>query len=246
MVAWYHCSNETTADDRELCASWDAASHSAGEPSLLGAPVPAPWKRQTVQRLAAGAWLCVGSACACLYLYLDGLLTAQAISIENVDLSRERRDRLVRNGDRAAVPLRSSEGLRTLISTFRPSRHVRQKRPEAFGDRRMRDDRIAELRIGEVRQHCRLHCKHDLIGLRPDHRKADNAVVIAGYNNLHEALRFLRRLCPQHITHRKLRDAHNAALPLRVPLTQPDTGKWRVREHAIGYQSVARAAVPAT
>src|SRR5262245_42456719 len=117
MAAWCHCSPR-----RRLmignCAPHGTQLRIQPVSPLLGAPVRAPWKRQTVQRLAAGAWLCVGSACACLYLYLDGLLTAQAMSIENVDLGRECRGQLVRNGDRAAVPLRSSEGLRTLISAF--------------------------------------------------------------------------------------------------------------------------------
>jgi hypothetical protein len=41
----------------------------------------------------------------------------------------------------------------------------------------MRDDRIAELGLGEVREHSRLHRDHNLIGLGPDHRKAENAVA---------------------------------------------------------------------
>src|SRR5262245_9252719 len=47
---------------------------------------------------------------------------------------------------------------------FGAIRH-RQKRPEPFGDRRVRDNRIAEFLIGELRQHCHLHRGNDLIGL---------------------------------------------------------------------------------
>src|SRR5262245_25548463 len=109
----------------------------------------------------------------------------------------------------------------------------------------MGDDCITEPRIGEARQHGRLHRDHDLIGMGPDHRKAENAIVISGYDNLHEALRLLRRLCPQYTAHWKRRHAHDDVLPLRITLAQPDAGKRRVRKHAVGHQSVARAAVPA-
>jgi hypothetical protein len=41
----------------------------------------------------------------------------------------------------------------------------------------MREDRVAQPRIGQVGEHGGLHDGHDFAGLGADHRKAEDAVV---------------------------------------------------------------------
>jgi hypothetical protein len=103
---------------------------------------------------------------------------------------------------------------------------------------------VSEPPIWQVCQHRRLHRSHDLAGLGANHREAENAVVAPTDKSLHEALCFVRRLCPQHSAHRQLRDAHGDALVLRFAFAQSHVGEWRVREQAVWNLPIARAALP--
>src|SRR5262245_10442759 len=110
----------------------------------------------------------------------------------------------------------AESGLCNLLSG--PGRYIRQERAEPLCDRQMRDDGVAELRIGQICQHRCLNGSHDLASLGTDHGEAENAIVIGSDDNLHEALRFLRCLRPQYAAHRQLRHAHDGALALRLAL----------------------------
>src|SRR5262249_30054546 len=73
--------------------------------------------------------------------------------------------------------------------------------------------------------------------------EAENAIVTAGDEYLHEALGFARRLCPEHTAYRQLRHADIETLALRLGLAQSHVGKRGVGEHAIRDESIARAAL---
>lgn len=61
-------------------------------------------------------------------------------------------------------------------------------------------------RVGQARQHRRLHHDDDLAGLGASHRESENAVVTPADKRLHKALSFAGRLRPQHSAHRQPRD----------------------------------------
>jgi len=48
----------------------------------------------------------------------------------------------------------------------------------------------------------------------------------------------------QHSARRQPRDARGDPLALRFAFAQPHAGKWRVGEHAVRNQPIARAALP--
>src|SRR5262249_34275023 len=68
--------------------------------------------------------------------------------------------------------------------------------------------------------------------------------VTAIDNGLHEALCFAGRLRPQHLARPQPRDAGEDTLTFRVTFAQSHVGEWRIGEHAIWNQPIARAAVP--
>ena len=107
----------------------------------------------------------------------------------------------------------------------------------------MRQNGIAKLLIRKFSQDRGLHRSHDLSRLSADHREAENAIIILSDNCLHEALRFVRRLRAQDRAHRQLRNTHRDAVALRLAFAQSHVGKLRVREHAVGHEPIARAAV---
>src|SRR5262245_42310958 len=123
-------------------------------------------------------------------------------------------------------------------------RHVREERAESLRHRRVRENGVAETRIWQVRQHCRLHRGHDLTGLGADHREADDAVVTRPDKSLHEALCFVCCLRPQYSARRKPRYARRDALALRFAFAQAHASEWRLREHAVWNQPIARGALP--
>jgi len=106
-------------------------------------------------------------------------------------------------------------------------------------------DGVAQPRMGQVGEHRRLHHRHDLAGLWPDHGEAENAIVGLVHQDLHEALHLHDRLRPQHAAHRQLGDARLNVLALSVALTQAHMGKRRLSEHAVGDQPVVRAPLSA-
>src|SRR5215510_1113459 len=124
-------------------------------------------------------------------------------------------------------------------------RHIREERVKSLHHRRVRENGVAKPRIWQICQHRRLHRGDDLAGLGANHREAENAVVIPTHKSLHEALSFSGCLRPQHNVRRQFRDAHGDALALRFAFSQSHVRKWRVREHAVWNQPVARAALPA-
>src|SRR5262249_27281716 len=107
----------------------------------------------------------------------------------------------------------------------------------------MRENGVAQRLIWQLCQHRGLHAGHDFPRLGPDHREAENAVVICTDERLHEALGFFRRLSSQYSAHRQLRDPHCDAVALRIPFAHSHMRERRVGEHAIGYEPIARAAV---
>ena len=119
----------------------------------------------------------------------------------------------------------------------------REERAQSLRDRQMCDYGVAEHRVRQVCQHRRLHRGHHLARFGTNHRETADAVVTAD-KNLHETECFIGRLRPQHGAHRQPGDARSDTLPLRFALAQPDMGKGRVGEHAIGDQPIARGAVP--
>jgi hypothetical protein len=62
--------------------------------------------------------------------------------------------------------------------------------------RRVNENGVSEPPIRQVCEHCRLHRGQDPASLGANHREAGNAVVAPTDKNLHEALCFVRRLCP--------------------------------------------------
>jgi hypothetical protein len=60
----------------------------------------------------------------------------------------------------------------------------------------VRKNGVAKARVGQARQHRRLHHGDDLAGLGANHREAVNAVIVT-HQRLHETLSF-GRLRPQH------------------------------------------------
>ena len=80
----------------------------------------------------------------------------------------------------------------------------------------MREDSISQPRIGQARQHRRLHSGHDLASLGADHREAEDAVFAAADQDLQEALRFARRFRPQDIARSQSCDAGGDAPALRA------------------------------
>jgi hypothetical protein len=75
-------------------------------------------------------------------------------------------------------------------------RYIREEVAEPFSHRRMGKDCVAQLRIGQVCHHRRLHDGHNFAGLGTDHRKAEDAVVTCADNGLHEALCLVCRRRP--------------------------------------------------
>lgn len=61
----------------------------------------------------------------------------------------------------------------------------------------VRKNGIAQPRVGQARQHRRLHHGDDLAGLEANHREAVNAVIVT-HQRLHETFSFVGRLRPQH------------------------------------------------
>ncbi len=82
----------------------------------------------------------------------------------------------------------------------------------------MRNDRIAQHRIGQLREHRCLHGRHDLARLGTEHREAENAVIARTDKNLHETLFLVGRLGAQYGTHRKLRNTRSDAFMVRLAL----------------------------
>jgi hypothetical protein len=79
--------------------------------------------------------------------------------------------------------------IRSLSPTLHgATRNTRERRTQAFGYGRVRDNRIAQAGIGEPRQHRRLHHGHDLAGLGTYHREADDAIVVHVDEGFHETL----------------------------------------------------------
>ena len=58
-----------------------------------------------------------------------------------------------------------------------PTLDIREERDEALRHCRVRDDRVAQARVGHARQHRGLDHGHDLAGLGADHGEAENAVA---------------------------------------------------------------------
>src|SRR5260221_9141104 len=127
--------------------------------------------------------------------------------------------------------------------SWRPRRHIREERAESLHHRRMRENSVAEPRIWQVGYHCRLHRCQNLTGLGTDHDEAENAVITLTHKSLHEALSFVGCLRPQHSAHRQPRDPWGDALALRFDFAHSHAGEWRVREHAVWNQPIARAAL---
>ena len=98
----------------------------------------------------------------------------------------------------------------------------------------MRENRVAEPRIGQISKHGRLDRGHDLAGLGANHGEAKNAVIVLSDKSLHEPLCFFSRLCSQDRAYRELREARAHALVLRIAFAQSHVGKLRVREQAYG------------
>jgi len=126
----------------------------------------------------------------------------------------------------------------------KPRRHIREERIEPLCHRRMRENGVAEPWVGQARQHRRLHRGHDLTGLSANHRKAEDAVVTPADKHLHKALCFVGRRRPPNASHRQPCDPHGHILALCFALAQPDASQWRLSEHAVRDQPIARAAVP--
>src|SRR6516165_12404925 len=125
---------------------------------------------------------------------------------------------------------------------YGPRRHIRKERTESFHYRRVDENGVSEPPIRQVCQHCRLHRGHDLASLGTNHCEAEDAIVAPTDKNLHEALRLVCRLGPQHSAHRQPRDTHGDALLFRFAFAQSHVGKWRISEQAVWNESIARAA----
>ena len=77
-------------------------------------------------------------------------------------------------------------------------RYIRKERAESFRYRRVDENGVSELGIWQVGQHRRLHRSQNLAGVGANHREAENPFVASIDKNLHEALCFVRCLCPQY------------------------------------------------
>src|SRR5262245_47182188 len=148
-----------------------------------------------------------------------------------------RRDRVA---DGAGMPRGS-----TRPGARRERRHIRQERTESLRHRQVRQHGVAELPVRQVGQHGRLNRGHDLTGLGPDHREAEDAIVTVGNEHLHQARPSVHRLHPEHVAHRDRRHADRHAVTMRLTLAQADVGQRRIREHAVRNQSIVRGAVAA-
>src|SRR5262245_24736452 len=107
----------------------------------------------------------------------------------------------------------------------------------------MRENGVAQLGIRQVCSHRGLHHGHDFTVHGTDHGETENPFVTPGDKSLHEPLRFVGRLRPQHSARRQSRHPHGDALAPRVAFGQSDAGEWRLREHAVRNQPIPRAAL---
>src|SRR5262245_17074331 len=88
-----------------------------------------------------------------------------------------------------------------------------------------------------------MHRGHNVTRVRANHRKAKNVVVILTDQGLHEAPSLVDRLGSQNRVHRDPRNARTDALALRFAFAQSHVGEWRICEHTIGNEPIARATV---
>src|SRR6516165_6974906 len=122
-------------------------------------------------------------------------------------------------------------------------RYILEQRTQSLRHRRVRQNGVAQPQIWQIRQHRRLHRRHDFSGLGANHREAENTVIAAADENLHEALRFACRRGPPYSIHRQSRDPRIDASALRFALAQSDVRERRLGEHAVWNQPIARTAL---
>src|ERR1700730_16970684 len=109
----------------------------------------------------------------------------------------------------------------------------------------MRQDRVAQNRVGQVTEHRSLHRYHQLARFECESGEAQNLVAVFGYEYLHEAARLGDRFGAQHFGHRQLRHPIYDAVATGFDFILSDTRQFRIGEHAEGDQAIALGAIAA-
>src|SRR5882762_184596 len=90
-----------------------------------------------------------------------------------------------------------------------------ENRIEPFDHGRVCENGVAQCRVRKSSEHCNLCNGHHFTGLRPDHRKAKNAIAIRFDQRFHESAASIYRPHPQH-GHGQFEDPNGNTLPASV------------------------------
>src|SRR6266852_2016823 len=122
---------------------------------------------------------------------------------------------------------------------------IRQQKDQALGDGRMRENRVAQHRVGQSAQHCRLNGRHHFAGFRTKRGESQDAVAFRINQHLYKSTRFANRNGSKYTGHRHLGQAICDAPRLRFRFVQTLSRQFWIGEHAERYEPIAGRAAAA-